>query len=285
MILITGVTGLIGRAAAEYLLNRGIAFRGLARDTAKATDLRDRGMDLVQGDMLDAADMARAVKGITSVLLLTPNGQKQLQMERTFAVTAAEADVCHLVKISTIRATADARASFPKTHFESEEFIKSLGMRWTMLRPNFFMQNLLSYAPSIARTGTFTMPVGKIGIGMIDARDVAEVAARSLLDSGSHSASHDLSGPELLDFYELAERMSATLGRRIGYVEQSSADFRAFLQKIIPNEWHVNAMCDLFADIANHALGPLTDDAQQLLGRKPRSLETFVADHAEKFRA
>jgi len=285
MILITGVTGLIGRAAAEILLERGVKFRGLARDAQKAADLRARGMEFVQGDMLDAAGMAKAASGIRSTLLLTPNGQRQLEAELAFSRAAAEAGVEHLVKISTIRATADARAPFPRTHFQSEEFIKSLGMRWTMLRPNFFMQNLLAYAPAISKTGTFTMPVGRIGIGMIDARDVAEIVALKLLEAGLQSSSHDLCGPELLDFFDVADRMSAVLGRTTTYVEQSPADFRAFLEKIIPNPWQVNGMCELFADIAGQALGPPTDDAERLLGRKPRSIESFLTDYAKRFRA
>jgi len=283
MILITGVTGLIGRAAAEVLLNQGVVFRGMARDEAKAADLRERGMEFVAGDMLAASDTAKATQGISSALLLTPNGQRQLEMECTFSRVAAGSGVRHLVKISTIRARADARASFPLTHYRSEEFIKSLGMRWTMLRPNFFMQNLLSYATAISNTGTFSMPVGRMGIGMIDARDVAGIAALKLLEAEPESASHDLCGPELLDFFDVADRMSAVLGRRITYVEQFPPDFRAFLEKIIPNPWQVNAMCELFADIAGQALGPLADDAERLLGRKPRPLETFVADHAERF--
>ena len=285
MILITGVTGLIGRAVAELLLGRGVAFRGLARDEGKAADLRERGMEFIAGDMLAASDMAKATSGISSALLLTPNGQRQLDMERTFSRAAAQTGVRHLVKISTIRATADARAPFPKSHFESEEFIKSLGMRWTMLRPNFFMQNLLSQAALIANSGTFTLPVGRIGIGMIDARDVAEIAALKLLDGESESASHDLCGPELLDFFDVADRMSAVLGGRITYVEQNPADFREFLEKIIPNPWQIGAMCELFADIASQALGPPSEDAERLLGRKPRAIESFLRDYAERFTA
>jgi hypothetical protein len=89
----------------------------------------------------------------------------------------------------------------------------------------------------------------------------------------------------LLDFFTVAARMSVVLGRDINYVEQSPADFRAFMEKVIPDPWQVSAMCELFADIADHALGPLTGDAELLLGRKPRSLETFAADYAERLTA
>ena len=283
MILVTGVTGLIGRATAECLLDQGIALRGLARDAAKAADLRARDMEFVPGNMLDSEDMAKATAGVTAALLVTPNDQRQLEMEQVFARAAANSGVRHLVKISSIRAAADARAPFPASHFQSEESIRSLGMRWTMLRANFFLQNLLMYAPSIARSGTFTLPLGAAGIGMIDARDVAEIAARKLLDSGCMCASHDISGRELLDCHAVAARMSAVLGREIRYLEQTPADFRIFMQKVVPDPWRVNAMCDLFADIANDPLGPLTDETEQLLGRKPRSVEQFVADYAKAF--
>jgi uncharacterized protein YbjT (DUF2867 family) len=283
MILLAGVTGLVGRATAEFLLEQGVTFRGLARNPEKAADLCRRGMEFVQGDMLDAADMARATTGVTSALLLTPNGQLQLEMERVFAQAAADSGVGHLVKISTIRSGPDARATFPRTHFQSEDFIRSLGLRSTMLRANFFFQNLLMYAPSIAGTGSFTLPVGRIGIGMVDVRDVAEIAARSLQDQGKASEVHVISGPELLDFYEVAARMSIVLGREIRFTEQSPADFRAFLEKIIPSTWQVEKVCELFEEIAHQALGPVTGDAASLLGRAPRPLETFVTDYAKAF--
>jgi uncharacterized protein YbjT (DUF2867 family) len=285
MILVSGVTGLVGRATAECLLGQGVACRGLARNAEKAADLCRRGLEFVQGDMLDSADMARAMAGITSALLVTPNGRQQLEMERTFAGAAAAAGLAHLVKISTIRARPDAGGGFPRMHFESEQFIRSLGLRSTMLRSNFFFQNLLRYAPSIAASGSFTLPVGRIGIGMVDVRDVAEIAARRLQDRGQESRAWPISGPELLDFHDVAARMSVVLGREIRFGQQSPADFRAQLAKSLADEWQVDRVCELFEEIAQQALGPVTDDAMRLLGRPPRKLESFLADYADAFEA
>lgn len=283
MILLTGVTGLVGRATAEYLLDHGVACRGLARDLQKATDLHSRGMEIVQGDLLDATDVARATKGITSTLLVTPNGSQQQEMERVFAREAASAGIRHLVKISTIRATSDATAPFPRIHHQSEEFIKTLGMRWTMLRGNFFMQNFLMSAQSISKTGTFTLPMGKARLGMIDARDVGEIAARCLLSPGPGPASHDLSGSQVLDCHAVAKCMSVAFSREISYTEQSLADFRAFIEKINPDAWHVDALCALFEVIIHQPLAPVTDDAFELLGRAPRTMESFLHDHSALF--
>jgi len=103
MILITGVTGPTGRAAAEFLLGRGVRFQGLVGDPARAADLSARDMEFIQGNMLVAADIAKAAKGVASALLVTPNGRRQLEMERNFGQAAAESGVRYLVKISTIR--------------------------------------------------------------------------------------------------------------------------------------------------------------------------------------
>lgn len=284
MILLTGVTGLTGRAAAEVLLGKGVAFRGLTRDPGKAADLGDRGVELVQGDLLDAADIRRAMEGIQSALLVTPNCEKQLKMERILAQTAAESGVGHLVKISTIRATPEATAPFPATHYRSEEFIKSLGLRWTMLRANFFMQNFLTQAKSIAGSDSFSLPLGSVSFGMIDARDVGEMAAHALMQDRPESGSHDLSGPEMLDCRAVARRMSAVFGREIRYAEQSIDDFRSAIEKVIPIPWQVNALCAQFREMARNELQASGSEAGRLLGRPPRSLDLFLQDYAMAFR-
>ena len=50
-------------------------------------------------------------------------------------------------------------------------------MDWTFLRPNYYMQNMLMYVGSIARTNSFALPLGAAKTAMIDSRDVGEVAA------------------------------------------------------------------------------------------------------------
>jgi len=68
-ILITGVTGFIGRHVAERLLKDKLgAVRGLARDPAKARELAGMGMEVVAGDLRDPASLQRAVQGCGVVI-------------------------------------------------------------------------------------------------------------------------------------------------------------------------------------------------------------------------
>lgn len=240
---------------------------------------------MIAGDLANPSDVASALEGVDAALLVTPNTQAQLDMERNFAQTAASAGVRHLVKVSSIEASENVQEAFPRNHFLSEEFVRSLDLRSTILRPSFYMQNLLLYAQSIAETNAFTLPLGDTKTGMIDAADVGEIAANCLLDQGEDSATWHLSGPELLNFDQVAESMSRALGRKITYQRQPMADFAAFMRKIVTNEWHANAVCEAFEAIAEGSLTMMTEEAGQLLGRKPNSVEDFTRNHAKAFAA
>ena len=74
-------------------------------------------------------------------------------------------------------AAPDAIAKLPKNHYDTEQHIASLGIDWTFLRPNYYMQNMLMYAGSIARANSSALPLGTATTAMIDARVVGKVAA------------------------------------------------------------------------------------------------------------
>src|ERR1700753_2511708 len=67
-ILITGATGKVGSRLARRLAQRGDQVRALVRDPARATDLRDAGIELVTGDLLNASSLTAAVSGIETVV-------------------------------------------------------------------------------------------------------------------------------------------------------------------------------------------------------------------------
>ena len=53
---------------------------------------------------------------------------------------------------------------------------------------------------------------------------------------------------------------------------------------MLPNEWHANAVSDLFRGIAEGGLDHTTDTFRQLMGREPISLAQFIRDHIGAFR-
>jgi uncharacterized protein YbjT (DUF2867 family) len=255
----------------------------LVRDPAKAEALKAAGMDIAIGDVADPVTAAKAMAGVTKLLVLLPNSQRQLELETQLVDLAKKVGVQHVVKMSSMEAVADARTPIPKIHWASEEHIRKSGLAWTMLKPNFFMQNMLGSARSIKENKSFSLPMGDGATAMADARDIGAVAAEVLTGKGHEGRSYEITGPELLTFHQVAERFSEVLGTKISYVAADPAAYLATLKRVLPNEWHVNAVSELFREIAEGPPPHLTDTFQKLTGRPPISLAQFVRDHRAAF--
>lgn len=91
-------------------------------------------------------------------------------------------------------------------------------MEYTLLRASFFMQNLLEvHRPDIVEHGEIFVPAGNGKTSFVDARDIGEAAAIVLTESGHVNQAYDLTGPEALDYGEVATIFSDVLGRSITY--------------------------------------------------------------------
>ena len=282
MILLTGATGRVGSAAGKALARAGVPFRVLVRDPAKLAFDPDAA-EIVQGDLSDPAIVKQVLHGVSRALIVMGNHPEQSKLERQFASLAADAGVSHLVKVSSMEAAPDATATLPKNHYGTEQHIAALGVDWTFLRPNYYMQNMLMYAGAIARTNSFALPLGTAKTAMIDARDVGEVAAVVLTGEGHVGQAYRLTGPAMMDFHEVAAHMSAVLARPVSYVAQSPEAFREVLGQFIQSAWQLDAVCELFAEIAAGSLEEQTSTTADLLGRPAIDLETFTQQFVSAF--
>lgn len=104
---------------------------------------------------------------------------------------------------------------------------------------------------------------------MVDTRDIGAVVAAVMTGGGHGGQAYAITGPEVLSFADAAERFSAVLGRKIEYVHVPMPAYRVTLARFLTNEWHLNAVCELFQEIADgHALDT-TDTVQKLTGKPP----------------
>lgn len=284
MILLTGATGKTGGETARQLREKGVRVRALVRDEAKAAALKAAGVELVAGDIADAGAVRRAMDGVTSAFLTLPNGEHQLAREKQFTDLAVAAGIRHLVKMSSMEAVVHATSPIPRAHWASEEHIRKSGLAWTMVKPNFFMQNLLASAGSIKSQHLFSLPMGEGTTGMADIRDIAAVCVEVLTGTGHAGRSYEITGPEILTFRDVAERFSSVLGRKIEYVPMSMDDFRKRMANVLA-PWHLDAVCALFQEIADVGLDHVTDTFRRLTGRDPRPVQQFIRDHMAVFSA
>jgi uncharacterized protein YbjT (DUF2867 family) len=153
-----------------------------------------------------------------------------------------------------------------------------------MVKPNFFMQNLLTSAGSIKSQRRFSLPMGNGTTGMADVRDIGAVCAEVLTGTGHAGKSYEITGPEVLTFHDVARRFSDVLGAKVEYVPMPMEQFRERMTNVL-EPWHLNAVCELFREIAEIGLDHTTDTFRKLMGRDPISLRQFVQDNVAFFSA
>ena len=285
MILITGATGKTGSATAKSLGEKGETFRALIRNEEKKEGLESLGGEVVIGSIENTEVVNQSMQGVKTVLVLLPNSESQLALEKQLVDSAKQAGVERIVKMSSIEATPDATSPIPKLHLESEEYIKQSGLAWTMIKPNFYMQNLLASAGTIKEQGKIFLPMGDGKTGMIDTTDVGKVLAKVLSEDGHESMNHEITGPEILSFYEVAEIFSQVLGKQVDYVDVPMDAYKETLGQFLTNQWHLDAVIDLFKGIAEGGIEDKTDTFSELMGETPKSLSQFLAENSFIFKS
>jgi uncharacterized protein YbjT (DUF2867 family) len=279
MILIT-TAGKVGSEAARRLTQRDAPVRVVVRDQEKATALRQLGVDVVEGDLDDSASLDVAMQGVTSVVLVSPAVPVQ---ELNVVNSAARAGVGQVVKI-TSKATADSPIARQRGQAEIEAGLIASGLRYTLLRNNFYMQNFLMLAPMIAATDSFGSVAGNGQVGFIDTRDVAAVAVEIAAAPAAHvGMTYLLTGPQLLSYADVAATLSKVLGRPIAFHERTrEEDAQERIDAGVPA-----AIADMNAHavslVAEGDAAWLSQDLPTILGHPARSFEQFAIDHAAAF--
>jgi uncharacterized protein YbjT (DUF2867 family) len=279
VILVT-TAGKVGTEAALLLRQRELPVRVLVRDPDKAKALADAGAEIAVGDLGVPASIDAAMAGVTAVVLVSPAVPAQ---ELDVVASAARAGARHVVKASS-KASADSPIARRRWQAEIEAGLAASGLPHTLLRSNAYMQNVLALAPAITATSGFGSAAGKGRAGLVDARDVAAVAAEIAASPAPHAGkTYWLTGPELISNYDVAAVLSRLLGRTITYRELSFDENRdAMIRAGVPAPIaEMNAQA--FALTADGDAEWVTGDVPSLLGRPARSFWQFAADYAPAF--
>ncbi len=215
-LLITGATGSVSSVLRATLQGSDFEIRAMIRDQAKAAPLRHQGVQVVVGDLDDPSSLPPAFKGVQDLWLLVANGPRAPENSMNAVWAARQAGVERVVRLSVIGAAHDAPTRSGRLHALSDRELQVSGMSWTILRPHWFMQNLLNEAGHISARGTFSLNAGDGRLGMIDVRDIAEFAARVLTDGPQHhdGKTYTPTGPQSVSFVDVAQRLTRILGKR-----------------------------------------------------------------------
>lgn len=286
MILVTGPNGNVGTELVRMLIADGtLPFRIAANTPSKIEALYGPDAPKVRFSFADRSTWGAALAEVSTVFLLFPlphPGTAKSWM-LPFVEAARAAGVRHIIYLSV--PTAGDTKLVP--HYTVERAIEASGMGYTFLRAAFFAQNLCrditTHAVDIAASDEIIVPAGKGGTSFVDSRDVAEVAVKVMRDPAAHAGqAYVLTGPEVLDYHQVAAIMSEELGRPILYREPSI--FR-FWRTVGPRvTWDTLLfMTGVYVLTRRGKNKDMTDTLPQLLGRPPRTMRDFVRDYRDKF--
>jgi len=281
MILITGASGNVGKEVLKQTAQTGVRLRAAFQSLSKASV--PSGVEAVMVDYNQPETLREALKGVDRVFLVGPPTAQLPALERRAMDVIKQSGVQLVVKLS---AMGGRDAIFPRQHAESEDYIRSCGISCAVLRPNGFMQNMVNYnAASINTQNAFYGTEGDGRVSQIDIRDVAAVALKALTEDGHAGKAYTLTGPEALTNDEIARILSETTGRKIQYINLLPAQLREALLTAGVPEWNADALLDLQRLYREGKAAAVTQDVEQILGRKPVSFAQFARDYRSAFEA
>ncbi|HEX2450973.1 MAG TPA: SDR family oxidoreductase [Gemmatimonadales bacterium] len=278
MIVLTGATGTVGRWTVAALQAAGVPFRVAARTPLKAQAL---GMPVVEFDWDRPATFEPAFAGAETLFLLTPVAERQAEYGTGAAAAAKRVGVRHIVRLSVIGAEAEPGIALGRLHRAAERAIEASGIAWTMLRPTSFAQNFVNYyGLDPYKNCAVYLPHGQGGASWVDARDVGEVAARVLTETGHEGKAYTLTGGEAVSTADAIAILGEALGREYEYVDVPEDAAREAMRTHGAPPWMVDGLAELHALIKHGRFNGVVPTLQQLLGKPPRSFRTYAEDLA-----
>jgi uncharacterized protein YbjT (DUF2867 family) len=279
-VLLIGATGRIGTRTAKLLVEHGARVRALVRDESSARIVLPTAVELLTGDLANADTLPDALESVDAILLVTPVGPQQAQLEGSLVRAAASvAPAALIVKVSGVATYADSYVDSGRQHAQTEALVRASGLPFVFLHPPFFMQNLAFQFDEVRRSGVVRAAVGDARIAMIDAADIAGVAARLLTGAVDRTgATLRLTGPRALQYADVAAELEMRLGRRVVYEPQTIAALRAQLTRGGQAAWHVELVCQFSRAFAEGIAATVSNDVEDVLGRPPRSFGEILEE-------
>ena len=284
-ILVTGATGRVGRQVVQQLVTRGADVRVLVRDPSKADF--PSSVEIVKGDLLDIDALRSAFKGVSTLFLLNAVAGDEFTQALITLNIARESGVERLVYLSVLHSDRFVNVPHFAVKLGAERMIEQMGFSATILRPSYFIDNEHMVKDVIFQHGVYPMPIGAKGVAMVDARDIAEVAAIELIRRERAPGklpidTINLVGPDTLTGAGVAAIWSEVLGRPVAYGGDDPTGFEQNLATFMP-KWMAYEMRLMAERYVSDGMIPEAGDVERLtriLGRPLHSYRNFALETA-----
>jgi uncharacterized protein YbjT (DUF2867 family) len=290
-ILVTGSTGTLGGEVVKQLSSSTPAINikaGVhsAQNVKKVKDGDE--VEVVLIDYNKPETLKEALSQVDKLFLLTPDVPNAHELASKLVIEAKKAGIRHIVKQSVMGADLEADVGTFRLHRQAEKIIEQSEIPFTFLRPNEFMQNFVNFhSHFIKNNNAFYLPLEDAKVSLVDVRDIAAVAVKSLTEDTSdkhNNKTYLITGPEALSYYQAAEILSSATDKKISYVNISEEEARGAMKEMGMSDWLINTISELHDYFRKGNASQVSSAVEEVTGKKPISFSQFAKDYAEAFR-
>ena len=232
--------------------------------------------------------LKEALSQVDKLFLLTPDVPNAHELASNLVIEAKKAGIRHIVKQSVMGADLEADVGTFRLHRQAEKIIEQSEIPFTFLRPNEFMQNFVNFhSHFIKNNNAFYLPLEDAKVSLVDVRDIAAVAVKSLTEDRSdkhNNKTYLITGPEALSYYQTAEILSSATDKKISYVNISEEEARGAMKELGMSDWLINTISELHDYFRKGNASQVSSAVEEVTGKKPISFSQFAKDYAEAFR-
>jgi uncharacterized protein YbjT (DUF2867 family) len=269
-VLITGATGVLGRALVDVATPAGVRVLQGVRDPAKA----NTAVEAVRLDYADPSTIVPALADVAAMVLMAPPLDETAPAQLAPVIAAARtAGLKHLVFISAYGVNHNEQAPLRVV----EHMVINSGVPFTIVRMNFLMENFSEgfLAGGIRGQNAIHLAAGDGKTSFVSARDVAS-AVVSILQRPPAGKEFDLTGPAAISHAEAAKIISDAAGRAITYHELTESQMFDGARAHGMPEPVIAYMGALYAVVRAGFAAPVTTDFESITGRPPMTFQAFA---------
>lgn len=276
-ILVIGSSGSVGSEVARLLEGSG---KHVVRTTSRPSSGQDEeGTRKVHLDLVSGKGLDNAFEGVKRAFFMCPAGHAdQHKILSPLIAKAKERGLEKVVLMTAIGVNLVPTSPMRRAEVELE----NSGLTYNIIRPNWFMQNFSTqWGDGIREQGKIMLPAGDARVSFIDSRDIAAVAAKLLTSDEHGNGAFDLTGPDAITHYEVAQALSSVTGREISYENVAPEAFKdVLLTKGVPQDY-ANFLVQILGALRAGFCAMVTDSVPKVLGRPAASFARFAADESK----
>lgn len=282
-LLVTGAAGHLGRATLEALLAAGSSHRIIASTRRPDTlaDFAAKGIEIRKADFDDVVSLDAAFHGVDKVLIVSTDGLDRpghrFEQHKRAIDAAVRQGVKGIVYTSVVRANEEeSPLILGLDHRLTEAALLASGLDYTILRNNWYAENLLGDIQYALSAGVLATASGQGKVGWVTRQDCAKAAAAALLSDFSGKRKLDITGPAALSMTEIARILSEISGKSVVYTQVPSAVRKGILEQAGLPGFVADVLVNSEESMAQGWLASVSGDAEALTGSKPTSLAEFL---------